>query len=221
MEIHKLTAARRTQAGKGPSRRLRREGQIPAIAYGKEVEPQPLAVSPKQLAAILATVHGRNSVIELQVGEKDKMTAMVRQYSHHPVSRAILHADFIQIELSKPVDVDVPFKLVGKCKGVVEGGVLLQVYRALPVRCIPEKIPALIELDVTDLGLGESTKTAQLKLAEGVSVRLPAEQTIAVVNAPDKKAEAEAAAAATPAAAPAAAGTAAAKPAAAADKKKK
>lgn len=219
MEIHKLTAARRTGAGKGPSRRLRREGQIPAIAYGTDIQPQPLAVSPKELATVLATVHGRNSVIELQIDGKEKMTAMVRQYSHHPVSRAILHADFLQIDMAKPVDVDVPFKLVGKCKGVVEGGVLLQVYRTLPIRSLPEKIPSLIELDVTELGLGESTKTSQLALPEGVTVRLPSEQTIAVVNAPDKKAEAEAAAeaAATPAAA---AGAKAAAPKAD-DKKKK
>lgn len=217
MDIQKLTAARRTEAGKGPSRRLRREGKIPAIAYGRKLEPLALAVSPKDLKVALSGVHGRNVVMELNVEGGSAFTAMVRQYAHHPVTREILHADFIQIALNEAVDVEVPFKLFGKCKGVTEGGLLAQIYRTLPVRCLPEKIPNLIELDVTDLGLGESYKVNQLVLAEGVSVRLPAEQTIAVVNAPDKKGEAEDAAEAA-AKATAAAGKAAAPAAAAAGK---
>ncbi|MFO0619051.1 MAG: 50S ribosomal protein L25 [Polyangiaceae bacterium] len=171
-EIIKLTASRRNEAGKGPSRRLRREGKSPAIAYGKELTPLALAVSPKELKTALAGPLGRNTVMELQIDGKDKMTVLVKQYAHHPVSREIVHADFIQIALDKPVDVQVPLKLVGKCKGVVAGGILGQVYRTLPVRCLPQKIPALLELDVTELGLNESMKTAQLVLPEGVTVTL-------------------------------------------------
>lgn len=208
MEIIKLTASRRSLAGKGPSRRLRREGKIPAIAYGSKLEPLALAVSPKELKVALAGAHGRNAVLSLTVDGKDTFTAMVRQYAHHPVSRDILHADFLQIDLANTIDVDVPFKLFGKCKGVVAGGVLSQVYRALPVRCLPEKIPSLLELDVTDLDLGESTKVSQLKLPEGVTVRLPQEQTVAAVVAPDKKAAEEEAAAAAAKATPAAAAAA-------------
>ena len=149
---------------------------------------------------------------------------MVREYAHHPVTRAILHADFVQISLSEPVDVDVPFRLFGKSKGVVAGGILQQVFRTLPVRCLPEKIPVVIEADVTELDRGESLKVNQLKLPEGVAVRFSAEQTVASVVAPDTKEEEPAAAAAAPAAAgkdaKAAPAAAAAKPAAA-DKKKK
>ena len=224
MEIIKLTASRRELAGKGPSRRLRREGKIPAIAYGNKLTPVALAVSPKELKVALSGVHGRNAVLALTVDGKDTLTAMVRQYAHHPVSREILHADFLQIDLAQPIDVEVPFKLFGKCKGVVAGGVLTQVYRALPIRCLPEQIPSLLDLDVTDLDLNESAKTSQLKLPEGVTVRLSQDQTVAAVVAPDKKAEAEEAAAAalkaTPAAAAAAPAADKAK-AAAGDKKKK
>ncbi len=212
MDIIKLAAEKRTENGKGPARRLRAAGKIPAVAYGKNLAAMQLSVDPKALLSALTRAHGRNAVVELSVEGASAITAMVREYSHHPVSRAILHADFIQVNLGEPVDVEVPFKLTGKAKGVVLGGITMQVFRTLPVRCVPEKIPALIELDVTDLGLGESTKVSQLTLPEGVTVRLPAEQTVAAVVAPDKRGEEEAAAA--PAAA--AGGKAAAAPAAAA-----
>lgn len=217
MDIIKLTASRRDAGGKGPSRRLRREGKIPAIAYGSKLTPLPLAVSPKELRTALGSVHGQNAVIALSVDGKEEITAMVRQYAHHPVTRELLHADFIQIDLKEMVDVDVPFKLTGKCIGIVQGGVLSQVFRRLPVRSLPENIPAGLELDVTNLAMGESTKASELKLPEGVTVRLSPDQTIATVVAPDKRAEAEEAAqaAAKTAAAPAAAAAAPA----AADKK--
>jgi len=240
MDIMKLSATKRSEQGKGPSRRLRAAGRIPAIAYGKNFAATSLAVDPKALKVALSTAHGRNSVLEVDV-EGTKITAMVRMYAHHPISREILHADFLQVDLKEPIDVGVPFKLIGKAKGIVSGGILMQVYRELPVRCLPEKIPVFIEMDVTELDLGESLKTSQLKLPEGVSVRLPAEQTVAAVVAPDKRGEEEApakgaavavagvAAAAAPAAggkpgaaAPAAAAAGAkAAPAAKADKKKK
>lgn len=232
MEISKLTATTRTEFGKGPARRLRNAGQIPAVAYGKKLEATSLAVDPKALKSALSGPHGRNRVLEVQVQGKSAITALVKEYAHHPVTREILHADFIQVDLKEPVDVEVPFKVTGKAKGVVAGGELSQPFRVLPVRCLPEKIPVQLEADVTDLGLNESFKTSQLKLPEGVSVRLPAEQTVVAVVAPEKRGEEEVAAPAAGAApaaaaagkaAPAAAGKAAPAAAAAkpADKKKK
>jgi large subunit ribosomal protein L25 len=218
MEIVKLSATKRADQGKGPSRRLRNEGKIPAIAYGKKLAATQLAVSPKELKVVLSSRHGRNSVLELDLEGAATITAMVRDYSHHPVSREILHADFLQVDLDQPVDVVVPFRLEGKAKGIVLGGVLTQVFRSLPVRCKPTQIPAEIVADVTDLGLGDALKTSQLKLTEGVSVRLAADQTVASVVAPEKVEEAPAEAAK---AAPAAKGAPAAKAAPAADKAKK
>jgi large subunit ribosomal protein L25 len=218
MEIVKLSASKRVDQGKGPSRRLRNEGKIPAIAYGKKLAATQLAVSPKELKAVLASSHGRNSVLELAVDGGEKITVMVREYSHHPVSREILHADFLQVDLDQPVDVVVPFRLEGKAKGIVLGGLLAQVFRALPVRCKPTHIPAEIVADVSDLGLGDALKASQLKLGEGVAVRLASDQTIASVVAPEKVEETPAEAAK---AAPAAKGAPAAKAAPAADKAKK
>jgi large subunit ribosomal protein L25 len=215
MEIIKLTATPRPQSGKGPANRLRREGLIPAVAYGKELQAVSVAVSPKAVLKVLTSDHGQNSVVELAVEGGDTMTVMVRDYSYHPISRDLMHADFVQVKLDQPVDVEVPFRAIGKSKGVILGGILQQIYRRIPVRSLPDKIPAAIEIDITDLGIGDSLKANQITLPEGVKLRVPDEQTVIVVNAPEKAgADEEAAQAASSGAAAAAAPGAAAAPAA-------
>ena len=211
MELVKVPAIRRNESGKGPARRLRHEGKIPATAYGKEMEAESLAVAPKDLFAVLKSDHGRNSVIELQVEGEGKRTVLLADYQYHPVSREFLHADFLQIHLDRPVEVDVPFELTGKPKGVVMGGVLRQVYRKLPIRCLPEQIPVKIEYDVTELELDDHVAVRDLALPEGVVVRLDESRTVAGVVTESKRAEEEEAeAAAAAAAAPGAEGAPAA-----------
>lgn len=217
MEIIKMKAEERQGTGKSVAVRLRRAGTIPAVAYGKGATTLHLAVSPKELLGVLKSEHGKNSVVELGVAGKP-LTVLVRDYSYHPVSRDLLHVDFIQIKLDQEVDVEVPFVTFGKCAGVTAGGQLRIVFRSLPIRCLPEKIPTKIEHDVTNVGLNEAVHASDLKLPEGVKVRFPPEQTVASVVAPEREKADEAAAAAAPAAAGAkAAPAAAAKP----DAKKK
>ena len=186
MDIIKLDANLRSQSGKTAARRLRRDGRIPAIAYGKQLSAVPLALTPRGLTDILKSAHGQNSVVELAV-EGKKLTVLLREYTVHPVTREPLHADFVEIKLDQPVDVEVPFVCKGKAAGVVLGGIMRQVYRRLPIRCLPEQIPVVIEHDVTALNLGDHVKTADLTLPKGVTVRLPAEQTVAGVVAPEKE----------------------------------
>ncbi|MGK4002304.1 50S ribosomal protein L25/general stress protein Ctc [Sorangium sp. So ce1036] len=220
MEIIKLNATKREESGKSASSRLRRTGKIPAIAYGRELAPVSVAISPKALLQVLGSDHGKNSVVELAVEGGETFTVMVRDYDYHPISRELVHADFVQVKLDQPVDVQIPFRCVGKPKGVVTGGVLQQIFRTIPVRCLPEQIPSVIEVDVTELDMGEAYKAGGLRLPEGVKVMLPDEQTIVVVNAPEKGAEDEAKAAGAAAAGAAAPAKGAAAPAKAADKKK-
>jgi large subunit ribosomal protein L25 len=215
-QLPTLKAQTRNAAGKGAARRLRREGFVPAIAYGKGRPTTSIAVSPKEVTSVLKTELGRNSVVELDVSGQ-KMLAMIREYSVHPLARDLEHVDFIEVHLDKPVDVDVPLIPRGKAVGVTAGGVLRVVYRAVPVRCLPDKIPVKIEADVTHLELGMHVATKELKLPEGVVVRLPAEQTLIAVVAPEKEEVVEAVpgAAAAPGAVPAVAGAAPAAPGAA------
>ena len=225
-----LKAEPRTVAGKSEARRVRKAGLVPAIAYGKELPATPIAVPPKGVALILKSEHGQNSVIELDVGGK-KLLAMIRDYDVHPVARTLEHVDFIEVKLDRPVEVQVPLFPIGKAVGVTKGGVLRVVHRTIPVYCLPDRIPVKVEADVTHLELGQHVSTQELKLPEGVSVRLPPEQTLIAVVAPEKEVEeatpvaaaagaAPAAGAAAPGAAPAA-GAAGAEAAPAKDDKKK
>ena len=216
MDLRKISANARDTRGKGEATRLRRTGRIPAVAYGKKLSAQSLAVSPDDMKSVLTSERVRNTVIELDVDGKSKLTVLLRDYQHHPVSRAILHADFVQISLDEPVDVQIPLETTGKAAGVVKGGILRQVFRRIPVRCLPTLIPVKIVHDVTELELDGHVPAKALALPEGVSVRLPPEQTvIAVVT--EKQAPEEEEAAAAPVAG--AAGAAAAPGAAAAGDK--
>jgi len=207
MDVRKISADARSEKGKGAAVRLRRTGKVPAVAYGKALPAQSLAVSPADLKAVLTSQHGRNTVIELDVAGKSKLTVLLRDYQHHPVSRDILHADFVQIALDQPVDVDVPLETTGKPIGVVKGGVLRQVFRRVPVRCLPELIPVKIVFDVTPLDLDGHVPAKELPLPQGVSVRLPPEQTVIAIVTEKQAPEEEEAAAPAAAAAGAAAGT--------------
>jgi large subunit ribosomal protein L25 len=176
-----INADRRSETGKGAAARLRGTGKIPAIAYGKHLPAQSLAVSPAQLSQVFASERGRNTVVELDIEGKDKLTVLLCDFQHHPLTREFLHADFFQIAMDKDVDVDVPLELTGKPQGVVLGGTLRQVYRKVPVRCLPEKIPVKIVHDVTSLGLDAHVAVRELNLPEGVTVRLAPEQTLVAI----------------------------------------
>jgi large subunit ribosomal protein L25 len=213
----KLQVSPRDGTGKSAARRLRGTGLVPAVAYGKGMPSTPIAVAPKEVATILKSELGKNTVLELQL--KPPVLAMIRDFTVHPVKRHLEHVDFVEVKLDRPVNVDVPLIAIGKAAGVVAGGVLRVVHRTIPVRCLPDRIPVKVETDVTNLGLGEHIATQDLKLPEGVSVRLAAEQTLVAVVAPEK--EVEEAAPGAPAAGAAAAPAAGAAPAAEAKKDEK
>lgn len=203
-----VEAKPRKAAGKSEARRLRREGQIPAVAYGKTLESTPLAVSPKDILGVLRSERGKNSIIAMKgvPGQAD-LTVMIRDYTHHPVSRDLVHVDFIAIRPDQEVDVDVPLIPIGKAPGLAEGGVLRQVYRFLPVRCIASNVPGKLEVDIGHLHMGEAVHTKDIKLPAGVVPRIPMEQTVIAVATPEaeKVEETEAAAAAAAGAVPGAA----------------
>src|SRR5262245_49185468 len=121
MELMKVKATSRGENGKGAAQRLRNQGQIPAVAYGKALPARSLSISPVELTTVLSSERGVNTVVEIDVEGKDKITALVRDYQYHPVTRKLLHADFQQISLDAPVDVEVPLELTGKAVGVVAG----------------------------------------------------------------------------------------------------
>jgi large subunit ribosomal protein L25 len=206
MELVKVVATARKTQGKSEAKRLRATGQIPAVAYGKGEAAVALAVSPKEIVGVLGRPLGRNSPIELSVEGGEKLTVLLRDFQYHPLSRDLLHADFLKINLDQPVDVDVPLELTGKAKGVVDGGVLRQVYRKLPLRCLPKDIPVKLEHDMTLIEIDQSVLVSELAIPAGVTVLLPPDQTVAAVSTEKKQPDEDELAAAAAAAAAAAPG---------------
>ena len=129
--LPKLEAKSRVAAGKSEARRLRRSGLVPAVAYGKGFPSTAIAVPPKEVAAILRSELGKNTVLELALDGK-KLLAMIRDFALHPVQRSLEHVDFVEVKLDRPVDVAVPLIATGKAAGVAKGGVLRIVYRLGP-----------------------------------------------------------------------------------------
>jgi large subunit ribosomal protein L25 len=226
MELTKVAVTRRSESGKGVASRLRVEGKIPATAYWKGEPAVSLALAPKTLVDVLGSAHGRNTVLELNIEGGESFPALLTDFQYHPVSRALLHADFLRIALDATVDVEVPFETTGKAAGIIKGGTLHVVFRKLPVRCLPKDIPVKISFDVTPMDLDAHVRVKDLPLPAGVSIRLQPSQTLVSVvteaAGPEEGAAATAEGAAAPAAAAGAAAPAAgaAAPAAGGDKDK-
>lgn len=198
MQVTKISATPRTEHGKGSSRRLRSSGKLPAVTYGKGEATQALVVNPQDIVNVLTSDLGINSLIQLDVAGKT-INTMIGDYQYHPVSRKLLHADFIQVKDGETVDVKVPLRLTGKAKGIVMGGKLTTVFRDLPVRAVPGKIPVEIVHDITELDIDQAVSAGELQLGDGVEVLLPPKRTVALI-AQDRKGKGEAEGEATEAA---------------------
>ena len=198
METTTLQAEVRKECGKGPARRLRMQGKIPAVIYGKDLAPTPLTVDPKELEKHLRGPFGRNTLFEVTFGS-DKALAMIRDLTVEPVSREMIHADFYKVDLDNEVQARVPLKTTGRAAGVIAGGKLNVTRRDLPVVCKPNLIPSEIVIDVSDINMHETVSVKDLQLPEGVRVALRPELTLAIVledRRAAKEAEKEAAEAA-------------------------
>jgi large subunit ribosomal protein L25 len=202
METTTLQAEVRDSRGKGPARRLRAQGKIPAVFYGPGVEPTPLTLSPKELKKALRGERGRNVVFKLSVDGKDEL-AMVKDVTTDPVSQELLHVDLYRVFEDKVLDIDVPFHTHGRAQGVVMGGVLNVTRRTLPVRTTPANIPVSIDVDVTRLNLKDTISVEQVELPEGVECTLAPKLTLVIILEPRKMTATEEAEAGTAEAAPA------------------
>jgi len=221
-----VEAEKRDLSGKGPARRLRAKGLIPAVVYGCEKAPTHVAVDPKLLQKAIATPHKFNTLLTLKTPDGDKLV-LFKDYQVDPVSRKLLHADFLEVTLDKPVKVEVPVVATGKAEGVVAGGILSISAHEVVVEALPNKIPARIEVDVTPIKIGGSLHISEVKAPEGCKFLFATDYVVAFVAVPEKEevvaapvavpgAEGAAAVPGAPGAAPAAAGAAPAAGAAAA-----
>ncbi|MGB0678310.1 MAG: 50S ribosomal protein L25 [Polyangiales bacterium] len=191
MQAQQLQGEIRTSRGKGAARKCRAAGRLPAVLYGPGGDNQSITLCPHALSKALATEHGRNAVLEIAVGDKREQV-LLRELTQHPVSAAYIHADFYRVDESRPVRVNVLFRAEGRPVGVQRGGKMRVVLRTLPVSCAPSRIPAVIAADVSELNLGAVLTVDKLPLPEGVTVDLPASQSLVVISGEDSKKEEEA-----------------------------
>ncbi|ABF92702.1 ribosomal 5S rRNA E-loop binding protein Ctc/L25/TL5 [Myxococcus xanthus DK 1622] len=180
-----LEAKPREGSGKGVARRLRAQGLIPAVVYGKHLEkPVHISVNPKAVRQAINTPHKFNTLIQIKVEGGDRQV-LLKDYQMDPVTRAILHADFLDVRPTDKVKVNVPLVLSGRAQGVADGGLLTQARREIEVWSLPGAIPEKIEVDVTPMKIAEVLHINDLKLPEGVSVKTNVNYTLAVISAPE------------------------------------
>jgi len=178
----------REQSGKGYSRRLRASGRIPAVVYGRHSKGAThFSVDPLSIKTALSTPHRFNTLITLKIDGQPERQVLVRDFQVDPVSRDLLHADFLEVREDEKVKVKVPLQLVGRPAGVAEGGILSQIRRELELYALPSAIPEKIEVDVSHLKMAQSIHVNDIKLPPGVEVKTTINYTLAVVAVPEKE----------------------------------
>lgn len=168
MEAITLSSTRREGTGKGPNRRLRAENRVPAVVYGHGVASAlNIAVDPKELLKALGNPKGLNAVIDLSL-DGDTKAVMIREVQRNPLSRAVIHVDFVVPDPAREIEADVPFETTGNSPGVQAGGKLRIPQRTVRVRSLPRDVPAKVVGDVSSLELDDNLMISQLVLPEGV-----------------------------------------------------
>ena len=179
MAVVELQAWPREERGSRPSRRLRRQGLVPAVLYGRDKPNVLLKLREEDLFELL-TAH--TSVVELQ-WDSSTQPAQVKELQVDRLEDRVLHADFVRISLSEKIEVSVPLEVVGEAPGVEEGGVLEMQMREVEVECLPQAIPESIEVDVSELEMGDSILIRDIEFPEGITpVNDPTRVAIGVVS---------------------------------------
>ena len=157
-----IQAEPRQASTKNEARRERRKGRLPGVLYGAKKEPRTISVDPKQIARVLHSQSGHNTVFDLRVdGEQTK--AMIVDWQYEPIKGALLHIDLKRIAMDQVLHVRIPIALKGEAAGVKQqGGILDQVTREVEIECLPSDIPSAIEADVSELVVGKVLRVSDL-----------------------------------------------------------
>ncbi len=186
MEIVSVTVEKRVGSGRGPARRARAAGKVLGNFYGpNQREAISLQVDEKEFAKKIAVLEG-STLIQFQSPAAELASRMVllREVQQHPVSGAVLHADFYEVDLTKKLEVEVALHFQGKPVGVENGGILQPIVREITVLCLPTEIPAFVEVDVSGLDIHDSIHAEDLKLPQGVEGVFDTNFTVVTVSPP-------------------------------------
>jgi len=198
-----IAAEPRDSRGKNEARRLRARGMAPGVLYGAEQAAIPVAVSPKEVARILNSKAGHNTIFNVAVNGGENTPVMIVDWQNDPVKETLLHVDMKRIDLTQRIQVAVPVHMTGEPQGVkVQGGLFEVVTREVLIECLPDEIPESLTVDVSALMIGQNLRASDIALPGAIKLVSAADQVLAHVVAMRAE-EAPAAAAEPGAAAPA------------------
>jgi large subunit ribosomal protein L25 len=194
-----IPAEPREGRGKNEARRLRVKGQTPGVLYGAGEDAVAVAVSPREVNRILRSATGHNTIFNLQINSGDSTPVMLTDWQRDPVKDTLLHVDLKRIDLTKRIAIKVPIHMIGDAKGVkLQGGLLEAITREIEIECLPDEIPDMFTIDVTELNLGQSLRASDVPMVGSMVLLSAPDQVLAHVIAlkAEPVPEAEAAAAA-------------------------
>jgi len=182
LELLELNAVSRTDSGKGQARTLRREGRLPAVLYGPNTDPVMLSIDLSELEDITKGGSAGQAILSISVkGEKKPRTAMIKDLQISPLSRDYLHIDFYEVDMQKKINVMVSVTTTGKCIGLEMGGMIQLIRRELEVLCLPGNIPEHIEIDITELNIGDSVHVEDVQLEGDIEIPHDVDFTILTI----------------------------------------
>ncbi len=203
--ILELNAQFRKRSGTSDVRRLRKEGQIPAVLYGRGTENQNIKVDGKIFTKMMEGSASDNILVNLNIeGGADKQLALVQEVQHDHLKGGLLHVDFHAVNMNEEIHAQVPVEPEGDAVGARKGGLLELMLHTVEVRCLPKDLPAAIKVDVTNVDLGQAIHIGDLPLPDGVSAVLDKEVVVILCLEPKVAEEPTPAATEAPAAAEAA-----------------
>lgn len=177
-----LVAETGRRTGSSESRRLRAAGRIPAVVYGHGTEAISVSVDGRELRHALSGEAGLNQLLELKIGSNSHL-AMARVLQRHPVRNTVVHVDFQIVRRDEVVSAEVPLVLTGEAKAVSQaGGIIEHQLVALTVHATPARIPSSIEVDVSELAMGEGIRVADIKLPTGVTTDVSPDEPVVVTS---------------------------------------
>jgi large subunit ribosomal protein L25 len=192
-ERTKLTVTKREQLGSRETRRLRKQGVVPGVLYGRS-EPIAIAVDARELRRALTGKAGLHSILDVEIdGTGSSHASILKDYQLDKVRGGVTHVDLQEVRLDRPIHASVAVQLIGgeDAPGVREGGVLSQPLRELNVEALPLEVPEHLELDVSHMALGDTLRLADITVPEGVTLLDDLETVVATVTAPSREEEPE------------------------------
>ena len=183
----KLKAQKRTLIGRNAIKRIREKGLVPGVIYGSNQQPMPLEVDNRQLSTVLAHASSEHILVELEIVDGDQSTnklALIQEVQHHPLKRDLVHVDFHAVSATEKITSAVPIETTGEALGVrTFGGLLEHSLRTLEVQCYPQDLPGIVQIDVTNLNIGETLHVRDLQLPAGVEAITDEDLTVVSVVA--------------------------------------